>query len=105
MGHRQKMNREQLLKWDSMQYKARLEAARGNSFQYHSDELEKELERKGYLWHDFNGRLDREATQSITAAKEVVATLRASGHYARIICGLCKDIQGNRYFSVTYKKK
>lgn len=37
MGHRQQMTSKQRIEWDSMQYKAALEAKRGHNYQYWND--------------------------------------------------------------------
>jgi len=103
MGHRQKMTDNQRLKFDLVSYKRKLEANKGFNFQYHNEELEIELKKKGYKWHIFSPFMD--ATKSVLFAKEEVKKLRKSGHYARIICGRTQTQQKEKHYSIAYKLK
>lgn len=95
--------------WYQYQYKLSLEARRGHNYAYHSEELEKTLLNKGYQWHIFDNKmdlsLDNRCTYSELKAKEVVDDYRSTGHYARIICGMEKNVQRIKTFSVIFKKK
>lgn len=90
-------------------YARMLEESRGHSYQYYTDSLEEELEKKGYQFWNFNyNNPDKEAkteTMSETLAKEVVTNLRSQGYLARIIAGREKNLQRIKMFSVCFKKK
>lgn len=97
MGHRQQMTREQLLKWDTMQYKAKLDANKGHNYQYWNDTLEKQYEEGVIKIYD-TFTLEEEA-------KTMVNELRLAGNFSRIVCGYEKDVQGTKYFTVIFKEK
>ena len=98
------------LEWRAFQYKAALEAKRGHNYSYFSEKLQEELLAKGYQWHEFNSPRTEMAhkkfcTTSEYIAKDAVDQYRATGHYARIICGMEQNVQRVKYFSVIFKKK
>jgi len=107
MGHRQQMNSKQLLEWDSMQYKARLEAQRGHNYQYYTESLSKQLFLKGYNWYKFSddGIKNSFAITSESKAKEIVKKLKSENHYARIIVGYSQNTQRIKMYSIVYRKK
>ena len=86
-------------------YKANLEARRGNNFVYETDELIHELTKKGYKKYSFENENigDGRYTHYLQKAKDVVAKLRADGNYARIICGTNR-LRHTEY-SIYYKKR
>lgn len=78
---RYKGDREFSRKNAAKAYKAMLEANRGHNYQYYTDELGNYLDQKGYMEYREN---EREFSEH--KAKEIVSTLRSTGHFARIIC-------------------
>jgi len=80
MGHRQKMTRRQRIEWDGMQYRAQIEAKRGNNFPYLTDELGHKLRRLGYV------KFELSDPHYLGTAKSAVNDLREAGNYARIVC-------------------
>ncbi len=84
MGHRQQMTDKQRLEWDSMQYKARKEAAKGHNYQYLTNELHSKLEALGYKMLVMqNGNT---STHSESTAIGIVHEFRRKFYYARIVC-------------------
>jgi hypothetical protein len=55
MGHRQQMTDKQRREWDSMQYKARIEARRGHSFAYWDDVKHEQMLNNGWQLYNFKG--------------------------------------------------
>ena len=82
MGHRQKMTRKQRVEWDCMQYKARLNAAKGHSHSYMSNKLFDQLEKRGYVSYKFSTNHE---TTSESEALEIRDKLRRDGNFARIV--------------------
>lgn len=102
MGHLQDMTPEQRRDFISRSRQATNEARRGWSFQYYSDELEKDLTSKCYKQWEFDGGHD---TISIMCAKEQAEHLRKKGYYARVIVYPCCNIKGAQTYAVWYKRK
>ncbi len=106
MGHRQDMTPEQRLKWDTENYKKRLEANKGSNYEYWNDKHEKMLQNG---WNLFliveKSIICRYSTSSEEHAKEVVQKLREQNNYARIVCGYDKNRQRLKMFSIIYKPK
>lgn len=100
MGHRQQMTDKQRLKWDVMQYKARLSAKRGHNYPYLTDELYKDLERKGYKIATFH---NCEETTSESIAIDLRNTYRNAGYQSKIVC-ISNDLRIKTY-RVYYKPK
>jgi uncharacterized protein YbaR (Trm112 family) len=82
MGHRQKMTPKERLEFDSMSYKRMLEAKKGTSHTYGTDEVLAHLEKNGYKELDLMGLTNR---LNLSMAKEIEKKLRETGHYARVI--------------------
>lgn len=104
MGHLQDMSPQRKREFQAHQYKRMLEERRGNSFEYYNEEKhEKLILDKGWNWYTFRGNEDY--TSSQLEAQEIVTKLRSENNHARIVCGLHKDVQRTKYFSVIYKAK
>lgn len=101
MGHRQKMTRKQRNAWDAMQYKARLHANRGHNYTYLTDDIYKDLERKGYKI--LRGIDIPETIHSESTAISYVREFRHKGYYARVFC-IANRLRIKEY-CVFYKKK
>lgn len=99
MGHRQQMTDKQRREWDNIQYQARLNANRGHNYQYLTDELQAELEAKGYKRHYPLGN----TTLTENIANSLTKGFRDTGHYARIVC-VPNRLRIKTYI-VYYKKK
>lgn len=85
----------------SFQYRRMNEERRGWNFQYYTDKLDAELERKGYEMHVFeNGDRD---TMNILGAKEIVSEYRKNGYFARIVC--MPNRLRIKYAAIYFKKK
>jgi hypothetical protein len=111
MGHRQDMTPEQRLKWDTENYKRRLEANKGSNYEYWNDKHE-ELLKNGwglykmtYKSRNSDSTYEEYSTPAEDLAKEVVEKLRGENNYARIVCGYDKNKQRVKMYSIIYKKK
>ena len=108
MGHREKMTNKQRLEWDSMQYKAKKDANKGHNYQYYSEELQKYMDEKGYVFypeHGFNYGGGAYVTRLEYEAKQKVEVLRVIGYHARIICGYEQNVQKIKMYSIICKNK
>ena len=112
MGHRQDMTPEQRLKWDTENYKKRLEANKGSNYEYWNDKHEKMLQNgwKLFLITETSTRqwskiLEQYSTSSEEHAQKFVKQLREQNNYARIVCGYDKNRQRIKMFSIIYKPK
>lgn len=112
MGHRQDMTPEQRLKWDTDNYKKKLEANKGSNYEYWSCKHEKMLENGWDLFlitetstKQWSQTFKRYSTSSEEHAKKFVKQLRKQNNYARIVCGYDKNRQRIKMFSVIFKPK
>lgn len=108
MGHRQQMTSKQRIEWDSMQYKAALEAKRGHNYQYWNDEKHDKLLQNGWQLYSFpvnrNGKTtESNSTMSEYSANETKQSLITDGYLAIIVCGYDKNIQRIKTFSILYR--
>ena len=106
MGHRQDMTPEQRLKWDTENYKKRLDANKGSNYEYWNNKHEKMLQNG---WNLFliaeTSTRQQYSTFSEEHAKKFVKQLREQNNYARIVCGYNKNRQRIKMFSIIYKPK
>jgi hypothetical protein len=106
MGHRQDMTFEQRLKWDTDNYKKRLEANKGSNYEYWNGKHEKMLQNG---WDLFliveKATTKRYSTSSEEHAKELVQKLREQNNYARIVCGYDMNRQRIKMYSIIFKQK
>ena len=108
----QEMTPEQRLRFDTDNYRKKLEANKGSNYEYWKDKHDKLLE-NGYDLYEFvqkstiqySARFKKFATSSEHHAQKAVEQLRESGNYARIICGYEKNRQRLKMYSVIYKPK
>ena len=83
---------------------------KGFNFPYWNETHDKMIE-NGWKIHNFipfrqwGYRTNKEATSSVYHAKLAVEILRSEGNYARIICGMTKNVQRIKMYSVIYKPK
>lgn len=105
MGHIQDMTREQRSDFLTHKYERTKESRRGDSFPYWNEKMHNQLFSNGYDIYEFLTGFDKEATSSITLAKDIVEVLRDNGNYARIICGYSQNRQRIRMFTIYYKTK
>lgn len=112
MGHRQDMTSKQRLKWDTDNYKKRLEANKGSNYEYWADKHEKMLQNGWNLFliteattRQWSQTFKRYSTSSKEHAKKFVEDLRNNGNYARIVCGYDKNRQRVKMFSIIFKPK
>jgi hypothetical protein len=106
-GYKQKMSDEQRRKLSMFQYAMMLKYRRGHNYEYWNEKHFIMIGR-GWKLADFspyNNNYEKYATHREDIAKHEVEVLRATRHYARIICGYKKDIQRTKYYSVIFKKK
>lgn len=112
MGHRQDMTPAQRLKFDSDNYKKRLEANKGSNYEYWNNKHD-ELLKKGWelalitktATRQWSKIFKEDATSSEQHAKRIVDQLRADGNFARIVCGYEKNMQRVKMYSVIFKSK
>ena len=112
MGHRQDMTVEERLKWDSENYRKRLEASKGSNYEYWNDKHE-ELLKNGWDLYLITEKSTRQwnkvfksySTSSEEHAQKYVKTLRSEGNYARIVCGYDKNRQRVKMYSIIFKSK
>jgi hypothetical protein len=100
MGHLKNMTEGQRLKFFSWSYKTMLESRRGHNYEYWSEKHDELLE-NGWKMFEFKHRAEASSSENI--AKNKVDELRQSGHYARIVCGLQKNVQRIKMYSIIYK--
>lgn len=108
MGHRQEMTREQRIKWDGMQYQAKLDANKGHNYEYWNDDKHGKLLNEGWELFSFPVKSiisETEATVSEHTAIEALDKLRTEGNFARIIAGYSKNVQRMKMFSIIFKPK
>jgi len=86
-----------------------LEKRRGHNYEYWNDDKHNTMIKNGWKLWDFSDYLnrleDKEAIHREDIAQYIVKRLRNTGYFARIVCGLRKDIQRTKYYSVIYKEK
>ena len=86
-------------------YARLLEEKRGHNYEYYNETKHEDLiDNKGWQWFKFEKNNDV-ITFSEAIAQEVVSALRNNGCFARIVCGLDKNVQKIKSFSVIYKQK
>lgn len=112
MGHRQDMTPEQRLKWDCDNYKKRLEANKGSSYEYWSEKHDNMLNSGWDLFlitktpsRQWGKIFKRHSTSSKEHANKFVDKLRDEGNYARIVCGYNKNSQRVKMYSIIFKPK
>jgi hypothetical protein len=111
MGHRQDMTPEQRLKWDTENYRRKLEANKGSNYEYWNDKHEDllkngwELKKMQYTNRRTNTTYEEYSTTSEQMAKEEVENLRSNNYHARIVCGYDKNRQRIKMYSVIFKSK
>jgi hypothetical protein len=112
MGHRQDMTSQQRLKWDTENYKKRLESKKGSNYEYWSDKHEKMLQNgwdlfliTGTSTRQWSETFKRYSTSSEDHAKKFVDELRNNNNYARIVCGYNKNKQRVKMYSIIFKPK
>ena len=89
------------------QYKRMLEERRGHNYEYWNEKHEAMIDSGKWQLYKFslNDKREDDAISDENEAKKVVTELRASGHYARIVCGWEKTIQRLKMFSIIYRAK
>ena len=85
------------------QYERMKEANRGHNYSYLTDEIDKDLERKGYERYIFKNGLQGDETMLEGQAQDAVKKLRSEGNYARIFC--VSNSLRIKTFTVYYKKR
>jgi hypothetical protein len=102
------MTPAQRLKWDSMQYQAKLDANKGHNYEYWNDDKHGKLLNEGWELFSFPVKSiisETEATVSEYTAIEARDKLRTEGNFARIVAGYSKNVQRMKMFSIIFKPK
>lgn len=112
MGHRQDMTPEQRSKWDSDNYKKRLEANKGSNYEYWSGNHDNMLQNGWSLFlitetstRQWGKIFESYSTSFEEHAKKFVKQLRETNNYARIVCGYDKNRQKIKMYSIIFKPK